>query len=406
MKILFIADVPLDNPTSGSEQVLHQQAVGLAKEGMAVFAINRQEAPPLKIIRNISGVSDGSYRASAQNMLRSLIPVARYPSNFYRRFTQDAPFQAAVCHQPFNCFSLLIMGKLRHVPFVYVFHSPSHEEYLLSQANRGRLRAFINANIRRMIEKFCLKRAIKIMVLSRYMKEKVQDIHGIPANRIVINPGGVDLERFRPPEDRKALKQKLGFPEGKIHLLTVRNLEPRMGIENLLKCILILKKNRDAIHLVLGGDGIERQNLERFIKKYGLLGDVTMAGFISPETLAEYYGAADFFVLPTRHLEGFGLVTPESMACGTPVLGTPVGGTKEILSGFDSRFLFRDTSPEAMAKGISWAVNEFFARKKQYDRLRRDCREYVLKNYSWRRHIYQLKLSLDEILMEKEVSLR
>ena len=403
MKIVFIADVPLDNPTSGSEQVLHQQAVGLAKEGMEVFSITRKEAPPSRNIRNISGVRDGSYGASAQHILRSLIPVARYPSNFYRHFTKDAPFQTAVCHQPFNCFSLLIMKKLRHIPFIYVFHSPSHEEYLLSRANGGRLRAFLNSNIRRMIEGLCLKRAVKIMVLSQYMKKKVRDIHGIPANRIAINPGGVDLNRFRPPVDRKVLKHKLGFPEGRIHLLTVRNLEPRMGIENLLKCIHILKKNQDAIHLILGGEGIERQNLDRLIKEYGLLDDVTMTGFIPPDILSEYYGAADFFVLPTRELEGFGLVTPESMACGTPVLGTPVGGTKEILSGFDSRFLFRDTSPESMAEGIRMANREFFARNKKYNSLRFRCREYVVKNYSWPRHTNQLKSVLYEIFIDNEV---
>lgn len=254
---------------------------------------------------------------------------------------------------------------------------------------------FLNVNFRRMIEKFCLKRAMKIMVLSRYMKEKVQDIHGITADRIQINPGGVDLNRFRPPEDRKFLKHKLGFPEGRIHLLTVRNLEPRMGIENLLKSIRILKRGPDEIHLILGGEGIEMRNLKRLIKEYGLLNDVTMAGFIPPDILSEYYGAADFFVLPTRSLEGFGLVTPESMACGTPVLGTPVGGTREILSGFDSRFLFRDTSPESMSEGIRRAVGEYFVRKKQYKQLRLDCHEYAAKNYSWERHTDQLRAMLD-----------
>jgi glycosyltransferase involved in cell wall biosynthesis len=395
MKVLFIADVPLTDPTSGSEQVLYQQATGLADEDISVFAITRHAGLPLRVISDINGVSVGSYSASAQNMLRSLFPVVRYPVNFYRRFTQDAPFQTAVCHQPFNCFSLLIMRKLRDIPFVYVFHSPSHEEYLLAHENRGRGRVLLNTNIRLMLERFCLRRAVKIVVLSRYMKEKVQEIHGVSAERIVINPGGVDLERFRPPENRKALKQKLDFPEGRIHLLTIRNLEPRMGIENLLKCICILKKDKDSIHLILGGEGIERQNLERFIKKYGLLGDVTMAGFIPPDILSEYYGAADFFVLPTRSLEGFGLVTPESMACGTPVLGTPVGGTKEILSGFDSRFLFRDISPESMSEGIRRAVGEYFVRKKQYKQLRLDCREYAAKNYSWERHTDQLRAMLD-----------
>jgi len=254
-----------------------------------------------------------------------------------------------------------------------------------------------------MIERFCLKRAAKIMVLSRYMKERVRHIHGISASKIVVNPGGVDLQRFRPPQNRKALKHKLGFPEGKIHLLTVRNLEPRMGIENLLKCIRILKKDQDSIHLILGGEGVERENLEKFIGEYGLLDDVSMAGFIPPDILPAYYGAADLFVLPTLHLEGFGLVTPESMACGTPVLGTPVGGTKEILSSFDPRFLFRDTSPEAMSEGIRRAVGEFFVRKKQYNQLRLDCREYAAKNYSWPRHTNQLKSILDEILIDNEV---
>ncbi|MBW2032859.1 MAG: hypothetical protein JRI94_04590 [Deltaproteobacteria bacterium] len=53
MKILFIADVPLEEPTSGSEQVLHQQAVGLAREGMEVYAITRQEGLPSFTIRDV-----------------------------------------------------------------------------------------------------------------------------------------------------------------------------------------------------------------------------------------------------------------------------------------------------------------------------------------------------------------
>ena len=395
MKILFIADVSLENPTSGSEQVLYQQATGLAKDGMEVFAITRREAPSPRIIRNISGVREGSYSASALNLLRSLFPVARYPADFYRQFTQDSPFQVAVCQQPLNCLSLLIMRKLGHVPFLYVFHSPSHQEYILSHPKGNRFRVFLNANFRRMIEKFCLRKAMKIIVLSRYMQKKVKEVHGIDTKRIEINPGGVDLNRFRPPGDRKLLKHKLGLPEGRIHLLTIRNLEPRMGIENLLKSMLILKKSPDEIHLILGGEGIEMQNLKRLIRGYGLLNDVTMAGFIPPEILSEYYGAADFFILPTRNLEGFGLVTPESMACGTPVLGTPVGGTKEILSGFDPRFLFRDTSPRAMAEGIRWAIVEYFVKREKYNQLRIDCRAYAEKNYSWRRHIDQLKWMLD-----------
>lgn len=402
MKILFLADVPLKEPASGSEQVLNQQATGLAREGMDVYAITRQADPPAWDVRTVAGVKEGTYRASKEDIIRAFFAMVRYPPRFCRRFAQDTPFQAIVCHQPFNRFSLLIGKKLQNVPLIYVFHSPSHEEYLLSHGNRRWLRNLLQVETRRWIEGSCLKTATKVMVLSRYMKQKVQDIHGMPTDRIEVNPGGVDLGRFRPPQNREAVKRQLGFPEGKIHLLTVRNMEPRMGLDNLIKCVGILKKNQADVHLILGGEGIERQNLENSVQEFGLADTVTMTGFIPSGLLPYYYGAADFFVLPTRHMEGFGLVTPESMACGTPVLGTPVGGTKEILSGFDPDLLFKDLTPEAMAEGIRMAIEKLFADKGQYANIRLQCREYAAQNYSWQRHIDQLKSILDEVVAQDD----
>ncbi len=397
MKALFIADVPLENPTSGSEQVLYHQATGLAERGGEVYAITRQVDPPSWIIRDVRGVREGSYRASAGDMIRAFISLWRYPLRFYRSFSKGSPFQAAVSHQPFNCFPLLTTGKLKHIPILYVFHSPSHEEYLLSHQSEGLAKNLFQIKARRMIEGYCLRRALRVMVLSRYMKDKVQRIHGIPHDRIMINPGGVELNRFKPLQDRNSVKNRLGFPEGKVHLLTVRNLEPRMGVENLLTCIHILKKERAEIHLILGGEGVQRGNLEDMIKDLGLRGEVTMTGFIPSDQLSQYYGAADFFILPTKHLEGFGLVTPESMACGTPVLGTPVGGTREILSGFEPGFLFKDNTADAMADGIRDVITSYFPFGKTYDDLRARCRQYAATNYSWERHISQLQSVLDEI---------
>ena len=160
----------------------------------------------------------------------------------------------------------------------------------------------------------------------------------------------------------------------------------------------ILKDKKARIHLVIGGEGSERPYLEKLINEYGLNRDVTMRGFIPIEILPKYYGAADFFVLPTRSLEGFGLVTPESMACGTPVLGTPVGGTIEILSNFDSRLLFKDVSPMAMAEGIQVAINKYFLQDGKYDELRAQCREYAERNYSWQRHVDQLMSIIQTVI--------
>ena len=399
MKVLFVADVNLGDPASGSERVLYHQVWGLAKKDMDVYAITRQQGPFLPYRRNVDGLfEEACYSARTDNIARFFWSLLREPSKLYRLFVRDGPFQAAVCHHPFTYFSLLLMKKLRKVPSVHVFHSPTHQEYFLIHENRSLSRNFIPIKTRWLIERYCLKQSTRIMVLSEYMRQKIVDIYDLPNDTIVVNPGGVDLAYFQPPQDREAMKRRLGFPDGKIHLLTIRNLEPRMGLDNLLKSIHILKKKHLGIHLVMGGEGTERRNLENLVGQYGMSEEVTMTGFIPSETMPDFYGAADFFVLPTRKLEGFGLVTVESMACGTPVLGTPVGGTKEILSNFDSQFLFKDCSPEAISEGIQVAVSEYLTKKRRYDELRLRCREFVAKEYSWERHVKQLASMLGDLV--------
>ena len=241
------------------------------------------------------------------------------------------------------------------------------------------------------------KNSHKVMVLSHYMKNKLIKTHKIFEKCILVNPGGVDLERFRPLRNRILEKKNIGLPKDHIHLLTIRNLEPRMGLDNLLKSIRILKQKRVKVYLTIGGEGPEKENLKKLIKRFGLVHEVTMAGFIPAEQLPKFYAASDFFILPTRALEGFGLVTPESLACGTPVLGTPIGGTKEILSHFNSQLLFKDTSPEAIAHGIEKSIENYFYDKNKYKNLRDSCRQHAEMHYSWTRHISQLKTLISVI---------
>jgi glycosyltransferase involved in cell wall biosynthesis len=160
----------------------------------------------------------------------------------------------------------------------------------------------------------------------------------------------------------------------------------------------LLRKRRANIHLTLAGEGPEGEALARLIGTLELADHVSMVGFIPQERLSMYYGASDFFVLSTRTLEGFGLVTLESLACGTPVLGTPVGGTVEILSGLDPTFLFKGVSPEIMAEGIERAVVEYPVGGEEYEALRMRCSQYAARNYSWLRHMDQFQAILEELL--------
>ena len=108
---------------------------------------------------------------------------------------------------------------------------------------------------------------------------------------------------------------------------------------------------------------------------------VHFLGHIPEENLPQMYQASDFFVLPTRKLEGFGLVILEAMASGTPVLGTPIGGIPEVIGPFDRELLFNGIGWQQIKSKIEDVISNTTWRSRWAPQA---CRDYVEENYSWR----------------------
>ena len=160
-------------------------------------------------------------------------------------------------------------------------------------------------------------------------------------------PGGVDIEEFKPSSSlerreihiREKLKLKVEF----LSCLTVRRLEQRMGLENLICAAgIVHRRNPDLkFQMVLTGKGSLKDRLEQLILEQEVSKCVQLVGLVPRETLPLYFRCADLFVLPTIAIEGFGLVTAEALASGIPVMGTPVGATEEILKRWMRDFFLR-----------------------------------------------------------------
>lgn len=172
----------------------------------------------------------------------------------------------------------------------------------------------------------------------------------------------------------------MNIPPKKMILFTVRNLVPRMGLKNLIYAIKEVVKVTPDIYLVLGGDGPLKKDLIALTKQLGLEGLIRFVGFIPEGELPDYYRMGDIFILPTVELEGFGLVTLEALASGVPVLGTPVGGTVEILEKLD-------TKPESMASLIIETCQQFKNNSRLWQDISSQCRLYVEENYSWKKSV-------------------
>lgn len=207
----------------------------------------------------------------------------------------------------------------------------------------------------------------------------------------MIIPGGVDLQRFYPAADKEEMRRHLNIPEEKRVLFTVRDLEPRMGLENLMYAVKQMIEVVPDIYLILGGEGPLKENLISLSQELGVESYIRFVGFIPEEDLPDYYRMADVFVLPTIELEGFGLITLEALASGLPVLGTPVGGTVEILGKLDSRYLFKDTKPDSMASSIIETGQQFRNNPQLWQDVSVRCRAFVEARYSWERNLDRLE---------------
>jgi glycosyltransferase involved in cell wall biosynthesis len=279
-------------------------------------------------------------------------------------------------------------GNIREI---YTCHSLAFEEYASRNPKpdsfvKSMMHSF-HLGARRWIESRVLNQSNRIVVLSGYTRDKLLNIYGVPEGKIAIIPGGIDLVRFHPAADKRAVRERLQLPRDKKILLTVRNLVSRMGIENLIRAMPEIVKSTPDIALIIGGTGPLKNDLMELSRNLNLEDHIHFAGFIPEAALPEYYQAADIFVLPTIELEGFGLVTLEALASGTPVLGTPVGGTQEILSRLDNRFLFRDTRPESISSLIIETCQEYQQQPDKWQLDSRLCRRFAEEYYSWETNV-------------------
>ena len=306
----------------------------------------------------------------------------------------SAKVDALHLHQPLPGLAVLLSRKFKRAPRLYFFYSPWEEEYQIRQRfhQAAGISTFLQAWLRKRIERFVLNRSNNVMVLSQFMMDRLRAIHAVPPHKISCLKGAVDTERFRPVFSLTEARRQLQWPVDKTILLTVRNLEPRMGLENLIHAIKLLPQS--DLHLYIVGRGSLRDFLESKVRNLELESAVTFLGMVPDQQLPLMYQAADVFVLPTRELEGFGLVTVEALASGCPVVATPIGATPEILNPLNRTWLTKGTSPD----DISEALSRFLQCRDQWPFFRDRCAQYAREKYSWQNVVDQVEKATMELI--------
>ncbi|MBK8980254.1 MAG: glycosyltransferase family 4 protein [Planctomycetes bacterium] len=196
---------------------------------------------------------------------------------------------------------------------------------------------------RRLIER-ALTRADQLVAVCKALVPFMQQL-GAPLDRVTVLRNGVDLDMFRPPMDRGALRRELHLT--RLTLLSVGHLVARKGHDLAIRTLLELPDS----DLLIVGDGIERHRLELLTQELGLADRVRFLGARPHAELGRYYGAADALLLASSR-EGWANVLLEAMACGTPAVATHVGGSPEVVSSSEAGELALARDPKELAAAV------------------------------------------------------
>jgi D-inositol-3-phosphate glycosyltransferase len=202
-------------------------------------------------------------------------------------------------------------------------------------------------------ERDIARTASRIIVASAHEQRLLQDLYGADAARIDVVPCGVDLDLFT-PADKRSARRSLGLGDGERIILFVGRIEPLKGIDILINAAAQLHDDENFRVLIVGGDARAAGQiaaLRELAARLGVDHHISFVGAVDHQDLPAYYNAADVCVVPSYY-ESFGLVAVESMACGTPVVASRVGGLASTVSDGETGYLIPWRCPEPFAERL------------------------------------------------------
>lgn len=381
LKLLVLTDEIYPDAIGGIGKSLYNEAAALVRRGHTVTVLVRGVNPALPPTEIIAGIEirriPGPARASRLYYLYPLVMII----NVIRQLRGlRESFDLVIVYNSIFLVAAHLSGLTAHVPSIVVFYASIAEEIRLNASRRkyGALTpvARLAAAMLGIIERWGFGRARTILARSRFSYDMLRDwAPDAPiAERIV--PIGIDTTQYQ-PSDRAQARARLGLPDNRPILITTRRLVARMGLENLIRAMALLRDEGNNALLLIAGRGYLQPALEALTAELGLEANVRLLGFVPEEQLPVYLAAADLFVLPTEALEGFGLATIEALAVGLPVVGTPVGATPEILEPIDPALVAQSAAPDALAACIAGWLADDAGRTA----LRQRCRDAVEMHY-------------------------
>lgn len=211
------------------------------------------------------------------------------------------------------------------------------------------------------LNRLIVRQADTVIVISKFTHDVLAST--VPDLEATIIPFGVNDEKVAPHGfDSVAFRQTYDFRPDDYLILSVGRLVERKGFHVLIEAMQYMPADVTP-QLIIGGVGPEQEALQALAERLGLQDCVHLLGYIDDDNLAQWYAAADVFVLPavldsSGDTEGLGMVLVEAMANGTPVIASDVGGITDIVIDGQTGLLVPPGDAVALAERIIAALTD------------------------------------------------
>jgi glycosyltransferase involved in cell wall biosynthesis len=208
--------------------------------------------------------------------------------------------------------------------------------------------------IARMLARFALTRADRVIAVSRALRATLIGELGVDASRIDVVPMGVDTAAFA-PGDMASTRRHLGIPHDARLALFVGGLIEVKGVRDLIEAMPLVRPDDPGVLLVLAGHGPLSDELRARVDVLGQSGRVRLLGAVPHEELPMWMNAADTLVLPS-YSEGLPVCLMEAAAAGLPMVATAVDGSVDVLALDPVNIAVTPGDVEGLAAALSVAL--------------------------------------------------
>ena len=326
MKILQISSA---QSIGGGERHLVDLANGLATRGHDLYAALRPDSP----------------------LMGELPKLGRNISTLPLRNALDAP----------SARKLARLVRQREIQIVHAHMARDYPLAAYAARRNPRAKLIVTRHVLfplNRLHRLVLSQAARVIAVSEAVARAIRAQGLVPAERVVVVPNGIDIDRFaqaRARFDARAFRRRWNIPGSHLLVGSVGEIRPLKGHEDFLRAAAVIIRHFPKTHFLIAGVDASRSGenlraLERLIADLDLTQHVRLFGWL--DDLPSFYGALDVFV-SASHTESFGLAIAEALASGTPVVATRTEGAEEILSPEESGSLVPVGDVEALAMAVT-----------------------------------------------------